>query len=158
MNKKEFNLKIHLINEIIQRIINSVEKSIGKLSKYLKHIGCYPIVFFLFGLVFTIMGVILYQKTANFYYILYFGESQKIKSMMNMTCLFLALSSIALSIRFYLKEKKANFLIGRVKNMTDSPYKKIRIQLQLASKNLLEEKSPLTTIMLSLLIPYPSCV
>ena len=99
----------------------------------------YRLIFFAFGLLFLILGAIIFFKTANFACGIYFKNCTLVKNSVNTLCLFLSLGAFAIGYHIHPKKEAIQYLIGKVERELNYPAKHLQIEFNAIISNLAHE-------------------
>jgi uncharacterized membrane protein YbhN (UPF0104 family) len=99
----------------------------------------YRFIFFSFGILFLVLGTIIFFKTANFACGFYFSNCAIVKNCINITCLLLACGAFAFGYKIHPEKEAIRYLVGKVERELNSPAKQLQIEFNAIFANLSHE-------------------
>jgi hypothetical protein len=103
------------------------------------HNWIYRFIFFGLGILFLVLGAIIYFKTINFACGFYFKNCMLVKNGVNTLCLLLAGSSFGIGYKIHPERDAIHYLIGKVERELDHPAKHLQIEFNAIISNLSHE-------------------
>lgn len=96
----------------------------------------YRMIFFSMGLLFLVLGFIIFFKTVNFACGFYFKNCALVKSSINTICFLLAGGAFAIGYKIHPEKEAIQHLVGKVDREMDSPAKHLQIEFNAIIANL----------------------
>lgn len=107
----------------------------------------YRFIFFGFGLLFLVLGIIIFFKTANFACGFYVKNCGFVKNCINIVCLLLAGGAFTTGFRIHPEKEAFEHLVSKVGRELNSPAKHLQIEFNAIIANLSHEcVTPLQTL------------
>lgn len=99
----------------------------------------YRFIFFGFALLFSILGVIIFFKTANHACGLYFSDCGTVKNCINFSCFLLAVGAFVFGYKIHPEKEAIRYLVGKVERELKSPAKQLQMEFNAIFANLSTE-------------------
>jgi hypothetical protein len=99
----------------------------------------YRLLFFTFGLLFLVFGVIIFFKTANFACGFYFKNCLLVKNCIDVFCLLMAVGAFAIAYKIHPEKEAVHYLMGKVEKELKHPEKNLQVEFDAILSNLSQE-------------------
>jgi hypothetical protein len=96
----------------------------------------YRLIFFSFGLFFLALATLIFFKTTNYMYGLYFADSGMIKNGINLCCILFAAGAFGLGYKIHPEREAIRFLANKVEKELNCPDKRMQIEFNAIFANL----------------------
>ncbi len=96
----------------------------------------YRFIFFAFGLLFLMLGTLIFFKTTNYACGLYFKNCVMVKNCINFLCVLLAGGAFAMGYQIHPEKEAIRYLVGKVERELKNPAKQIQIEFNAIFANL----------------------
>jgi hypothetical protein len=96
----------------------------------------YRLIFFSFGLFFLALGTLIFFKTTNYMYGLYFADSGVIKNSVNLCCILFAAGAFGFGYKIHPEKEAIRFLVGKVEKELNCADKQLQIESKAIFANL----------------------
>jgi hypothetical protein len=129
------NRQMHYITEpdlvvdinFFKKSISSHYQHLYKAKKWQNML--YRFAFFAFGLLFFVLGVLIFFKTTNYLFGFYFSNAALVKSSINLSCLLLAGSSFTTGYFIHPENEAILYLARKVEKELSTPIRQLHLEL-----------------------------
>jgi len=96
----------------------------------------YRFIFFSFSLLFAVLSIMIFFKVANHHCGFYFGDCSTAKNCVNISCLLLSGSALALGYKIHPEKEAIRYLASKIEKELNGPAKQVQIEFNAIFANL----------------------